>query len=59
MSRQLALMGCVVWLNDNGRAALCNADGTVKPAVMQLVQSGAMVLGADLLFQGGERVRQG
>lgn len=51
--------GCaVVWLDDNGRAAIRNADGTLKPAVMQLVQSGAMVLGADLLFQGGEPVKQ-
>jgi len=48
----------VLWLDDNGRATLRNADGTVKPAVMRLVQDGAIVLGADLLFQGGEPVRQ-
>lgn len=48
----------VVWLNDNGRAALREADGAVKPAVRQLVEQGAMVLGADLLFQGGEPVKQ-
>ena len=42
----------VVWLDSNGKSALWNADGTVKPAVMQLVNSGATVLGADLLFQG-------
>ena len=48
----------VVWLDDNGKASLRNSDGRVKPAVMKLVQSGAMVLGADLLFQGGEPVRQ-
>ena len=35
-----------------------NADGSVKPAVMKLVQGGATVLGADLLFQGGEPVKQ-
>lgn len=48
----------VVWLDDNGKAALRNADGSVKPAVMKLVEGGATVLGADLLFQGGEPVKQ-
>jgi hypothetical protein len=48
----------VVWLDDNGKAALRNADGSVKPAVLQLLQGGAEVLGVDLLFQGGERVKQ-
>ena len=48
----------VVWLDDNGKSALRNADGSVKPAVMKLVQGGATVLGADLLFQGGEPVKQ-
>jgi dienelactone hydrolase len=42
----------VVWLDDAGKSALYSADGSVKPAVMQLVNSGATVLGADLLFQG-------
>ena len=48
----------VVWLDSNGKSALRNADGNVKPAVMKLVQGGAMVIGADLLFQGGEPVKQ-
>ena len=48
----------VVWLDDNGRAALRNADGSIKPSVMQLVRGGATVLGADLLFQGGGPVKQ-
>ena len=48
----------VVWLDDSGKAALRNADGSLKPAVLKLVQSGAAVLGADLLFQGGEPVKQ-
>lgn len=48
----------VVWLDDNGMSALHNADGSVKSAVMKLVQGGVMVFGADLLFQGGEPVRQ-
>ena len=42
----------VVWLDDSGKAALFNADGSVKPEVKSLVDSGATVLGADLLFQG-------
>ena len=42
----------VVWLDDSGKSALYAADGSVKPAVMQLVNAGATVLGADLLFQG-------
>ena len=42
----------IVWLDDAGKSALYNADGTVKPAVQQLVNSGATVLGADLLYQG-------
>jgi dienelactone hydrolase len=42
----------VVWLDDTGKSALFAADGTVKPAVLRLVESGATVLGADLLLQG-------
>jgi dienelactone hydrolase len=42
----------VVWLDEAGKSGLYGADGSVKPAVMQLVNSGATVLGADLLFQG-------
>lgn len=48
----------VVWLGDNGAAALRERGGSIKPAVMKLVAGGAAVLGADLLFQGGEPVRQ-
>jgi dienelactone hydrolase len=45
--------GCaIVWLDDSGKSALYNADGSVKPAVLQLVSAGATVVGADLLFQG-------
>ena len=42
----------VVWLDDTGKAALFNADGSIKPEVKALVDAGATVLGADLLFQG-------
>jgi dienelactone hydrolase len=52
----------VVWLDDAGKAGLFGADGKLKPAVMQLVNGGATVLGADLLFQGeslnGDAIQQ-
>jgi hypothetical protein len=53
----------VVWLDDNGKSSLYAADGSVKPAVLKLVNSGATVLGADLLSQGeflldGQSVKQ-
>lgn len=48
----------VVWLDDNGASALRDAGGSIKPAVMKLVEGGAVVLGADQLFQGGEPVKQ-
>lgn len=43
----------IVWLDEAGKSALyASDDGSVKPAVMQLVQAGNTVVGADLLFQG-------
>ena len=48
----------IIWLDDPGKAALCSDDGSVKPAVLKLVQAGAAVLGADLFLQGGEPVKQ-
>jgi dienelactone hydrolase len=53
----------VVWLDDTGKSGLYQADGAVKPAVMQLVSAGVTVLGADLLYQGeflenGEPIHQ-
>ena len=42
----------IVWLDPNGKSGLFNADGTLKPAISKLVDSGATVLGIDLLFQG-------
>lgn len=53
----------IVWLDDAGKSALYEADGSVKPAVLQLVNLGATVLGADLLFEGeflpnGEPIKQ-
>jgi dienelactone hydrolase len=42
----------IVWLDETGKSALFTADGTVKPAVLKLVNAGVTVLGADLLYQG-------
>jgi hypothetical protein len=43
----------VVWLDDNGQASLTN-----NAAVLKLVHGGVAVVGADLLFQTGEPVKQ-
>ncbi len=53
----------IVWIDDSGKSALYGPDGSVKPAVLKLVNGGAAVLGADLLFQGeflkdGEPLKQ-
>jgi len=48
----------VVWLGDAGQGSLRGADGNLVPAVAKLLQGGAAVLGADLLFQGAESVKQ-
>ena len=42
----------VVWLDANGKAGLKTADGKWKPGVAKLVESGATVVGIDLLYQG-------
>jgi dienelactone hydrolase len=42
----------VVWLGDGGKSALIDSNGALRPAVKQLIDGGATVLGADLLFQG-------
>jgi hypothetical protein len=53
----------ILWLDDPGKSALYDQDGSLKPAIARLVKSGATVLGADLLYQGeflkdGEPVKQ-
>lgn len=53
----------VVWLDDAGKSSLFNGDGSIKPAVLRLVNSGVTVLSADLLYQGeflkdGQPVKQ-
>ena len=42
----------VIWLDDPGKAALYAKDGSLRPEIQRLVDAGAGVLGADLLFQG-------
>jgi dienelactone hydrolase len=42
----------IVWLDADGKSGLYSAEGVLKPAVAKLVQSGATVLGLDMLFQG-------
>lgn len=53
----------VIWLDESGKAALFNADGSIRAEVKRLVDAGTTVLGADLLFQGeflkdGQRIKQ-
>jgi dienelactone hydrolase len=42
----------VVWLSGEGKSALYAADGLLHPDVARLVNSGATVMGVDLLYQG-------
>lgn len=42
----------VIWLNKHGKAGLFTEDGSLTPAVKQLVEAGNTVIGVDLLYQG-------
>lgn len=42
----------VVWLNENGKSGLFEADGKPKSPIRRLLESGATVVGVDLLYQG-------
>ncbi|HEY2951899.1 MAG TPA: acetylxylan esterase, partial [Verrucomicrobiae bacterium] len=42
----------VVWLSSEGKSALYAADGSLRPELAKLVNSGATVAGVDLLYQG-------
>jgi hypothetical protein len=42
----------VVWIDEQGKAGMYGADGKPSAAVSSLLQSGAAVVGADLLYQG-------
>jgi hypothetical protein len=42
----------VIWTDEQGKSALYTSDGTVKPHIRRLLNSGAIVVGIDLLYQG-------
>jgi len=42
----------VIWLTATGKGGLFTGDGSLKPEVRKLVDSGATVLGMDLVHQG-------
>ncbi|REK19039.1 MAG: acetylxylan esterase [Planctomycetota bacterium] len=42
----------VIWVDEQGKAALWGGDGNLAPGVAQLLAAGSAVVGADLLFQG-------
>ena len=42
----------VVWVDGRGKAGLYGEDGRPIPAIQKLLDGGAAVLGADLLYQG-------
>jgi dienelactone hydrolase len=42
----------VVWLTADGKTSLFNADGSLRPDLQKLVDAGATLMGADLLYQG-------
>jgi dienelactone hydrolase len=42
----------VLWLSGEGKSALYTADGSLQPGAAKLVNSGATVIGVDLLYQG-------
>jgi dienelactone hydrolase len=42
----------VIWLHEDGKSGLFEADGKPKSPIRRLLESGATVVGVDLLFQG-------
>jgi dienelactone hydrolase len=42
----------VIWLSGEGKGALFAADGSLQAEVQKIVDSGATVLGLDMLYQG-------
>ena len=42
----------VIWLSGEGKGALFAADGSLQAEVQKIVNSGATVLGLDMLYQG-------
>lgn len=53
----------VIWLTDDGKSGLFQNDGTLLPEAQSILDSGATLLGLDLLYQGeslvdGKRLTQ-
>jgi dienelactone hydrolase len=42
----------VVWIDKEGKSALCAKDGSVKSPIRSLLDAGVTVIGVDLLYQG-------
>jgi hypothetical protein len=42
----------IVWLSSEGKAALFNSDGSLQTDLQQVVDSGATLVGVDLIYQG-------
>lgn len=42
----------VIWLDDQGKAGLFKADGSLKSPIQRLLDSGTAVAGIDVLYQG-------
>src|SRR5205085_11135460 len=42
----------VIWLSGDGKSTLYGPDASLRPEVRKLLETGATVLGADLLYQG-------
>ncbi len=42
----------VIWLSGSGKEALFTADGSLQAGVQKIVDSGATVLGLDMIYQG-------
>jgi hypothetical protein len=42
----------VIWLHANGKSGLKSADGELTSGVAKIVESGATVVGVDMLYQG-------
>lgn len=47
-----AKRGAVIWLSKDGKSGLYEADGRPKLPIRRLLESGATVVGVDLLYQG-------
>ncbi len=42
----------VIWIDSNGKEGVLNKNGTPRKSVLKLIDSGASVIGVDLLYQG-------